>query len=321
MGRGGEAEAWFLAAHRLAKEHGLVRATTALRLAGRAARQQGRLDVAAERYEAAWREADALGADVDATVAAIGRGNVAVDRGSWGEARAWYEKALARIGESGPPRRERWQVMQNLAIVERESGNLAQARTRLTRAQKEGGDMGDPDALVEVENGWGQLLLAEGDARGGELHFREALARARAPLARLAITVNLGESLLLQGRSLEAGEKAREAEAEALTGALAHRLPEVYRLLAKVAHERGEGEAFVLLERALDLIARRGLPEYEEAVTREALGALRLQQGETALGLTELTTSAAIYERLGARQAWTRVQETIRSHGGPEAGS
>jgi tetratricopeptide (TPR) repeat protein len=316
LGRGPDAEAWFLAAYRLAKERGLVKGPTALRLAARAARGQGRLEVAAERYEAAWREAEALGRDEDATVAAIGRGNVDVDRGGWKGAKAWYERALATIGEGGPPRRERWQVMQNLAIVERECGNLAEARRLLTRAQEEGGDMGDPDARVEVENGWGQILLAEGDARGAELHFREALGRARTPLARLAIHVNLGESLLQQGRSLEAGEKAREAEAEALTGSLPYRLPEVYRLLAKVAQQRGEGEAFVLLERALGLIGERGLPAYEEAVTREALGGLRVEQGELALGLSELANAATIYDRVGAEEASRRVREAIRARGG-----
>jgi tetratricopeptide (TPR) repeat protein len=312
-GRGSEAEVWFLSARRVAKERGLVRSATALRLAARAARQRGHLEVAAERYEEAWREAEAMGLGDDAAVAAIGRGNVDVDRGGWSGAKAWYERALARIGEHGPPRRERWQVMQNLAIVARESGKLNEARRALERARKEGGDMDDPDALVEVENGWGQLLLAEGDPRGAELHFREALQSASSPTARLAVTVNLGEALLLQGRSLEAGEKAREAEAEALTGAVTHRLPEVYRLLAKVAHERGEGEAFVLLERALHLIGERGLPDYEAAVTRQALGELRLAQGELWLGLTELATAAEIFERMGALHTSERLRDVIRA--------
>jgi tetratricopeptide (TPR) repeat protein len=313
FGRAAEAEAWFLSAHRFAKQRGLVKTPTALRLAGRSARQLGQLDVAAERYESAWRDAEALSRTEDAITAAIGRGNVDVDRGAWTDAKIWYERALARIGEEGAPRRERWQVMQNMAIVERESGNLAAARRALERAQQEGDDMHDPDALVEVENGWGQLLLAEGDVRGAELHFRHALEGARTSVARLAITVNLGESLLRQGRSLEAGEKAREAEAEALTGSLTHRLPEVYRLLAKVAHERGEGEAFVLLDRALHLIESRRLPVYEEAVTREELGTLRLAQGEHALGLTELRGAATVYERLGAERAARRVREAIAS--------
>jgi tetratricopeptide (TPR) repeat protein len=308
-----EAEAWFLAAHRLGRNRGLFKAPTALRLAARASRQQGDLELAAERYEAAFRDADALAQDADATVAAIGRGNVDVDRGNWRDAKTWYLKALARIGEGGPPRRERWQVMQNLAIVERECGNLAEARAALTRAQKEGDEMADPDARVDVENGWGQLLAVEGDARGAELHFRAALERARTPVARLVVTVNLGEALLLQGRSLEAGELARAAEAEALTGSLTHRLPEVYRLLAKVAHQRGEGEAFVLLERALQLIDERRLPDYEEAVTREALGELRLEQGERELGFGELAAAAEIYGRVGAKEAAGRVRERIRA--------
>jgi tetratricopeptide (TPR) repeat protein len=317
LGRALDAEAWFLSAHKLAKERGIVTAPRALRLAARAARRLGKLDVAADRYEEAWRGAEALGLGEDATVAAIGRGNVEVDRGGWAEAKAWYQRALAQIGEGGPARRERWQVLQNLAIVAREAGDLTGAREALLRARLEGGALDDADARVEVENGWGQLLLAEGDPRGAELHFRDALGAARSATARLAVTVNLGEALLLQGKSLEAGEKAREAEAEALTGSLTQRLPEVYRLLARVAHQRGEGEAFVLLERALQLIAERGLPAYEEAVTREALGALRLGQGESGLGVSELRAAESIYRRLGAARAAERVAEVIRGHREP----
>ena len=293
----------------------MVTAPRALRLAARAARRLGRLDVAADRYEEAWRDAEALGLGEDATVAAIGRGNVEVDRGGWAEAKDWYQRALARIGEGGPPRRERWQVMQNLAIVARRTGDLAEAREALLRARDEGAELDDADARVEVENGWGQLLLAEGDARGAELHFRAALGAARSATARLEVTVNLGEALLVQGRSLEAGESAREAEMEALTGSLPRRLPEVYRLLAKVAHQRGEGEAFVLLERALQLIAERGLPAYEEAVTREELGGIRLEQGDLARGLGELEAAERIYAALGASTAAARVRDRISRRG------
>jgi tetratricopeptide (TPR) repeat protein len=311
-GRDREAEEWFLTARRIARDHGAARGVEALRLAARAARHLGRLDDAALRYEEAWRSSVQMAQEADAVVAAIGRGNVAVDRGAWEEARSWYERALARIGEHGPPRRERWQALQNLAIVHRRSGDLEEARKALTLAEAEGRRLEDTDAAVEIGNGWGQLLMAEGNYRGAELHFVEALSVAGTPRARAVISVNLGEALLRQGRTLEAGERAREAESEALRGGVVAKLPEVYRLLAQVSRARGEGEAFVILEQALALITERALPPFEEALTREAYGELRVEGGDPSRGIHELRTAAGIYRRLGMHDTARRLLEAAR---------
>ena len=315
-GRSREAEAWYLSAHRLARDRGMVQAPRALRLAARAARSLGNSETAARRYEEAWRAAGELDLEEDLIVSATGRGNVDVDRGRWDEARSWYERALERLGEPGDPRRERWQVMQNLAIVHRCTGDLEGARRLLDRAREEGDRLKDPDAAVEVENGLGQLLLSLGDPRGAELHFLEALRAAKTPTAQVTIGVNLGEALLQQGRSLEAGESARQAEAEALAGSVSEKLPEVYRLLAQVAKERAEGGAFVFLEQALELIRERELPSYEEALTQEAYGDLRVAQGDLDRGLSQLRAAAEIYRRIGMGETATRLLETVLRHGG-----
>ncbi len=315
-GRAADAEAWYEGAFRLARDRGLVEAPRALRLSARAARGLGKLSSAADRYEEAWRTATDLGLEDDSIVAAIGRGNVEVDRGRWEEARTWYERALQRVGEKGDPRPERWQVLQNLSIVRRRTGDLEGARRLLERARVEGDRLRDPNAAVEIENGFGQLLLAVGDARGAELHFVEALRKARTPTAKVTIGVNLGEALLAQGRSLEAGEKARQAEAEAIAAEVTGKLPEVYRLLAEVAKERGDGEAFVFLEQALDLIRERELPEFEEALTRESYGRLRAAEGDWERGTIQLQSAARIYRSLGMTEAAERLEETIRRNGG-----
>ena len=177
-------------------------------------------------------------------------------------------------------------------------------------------DWADPDAAVEVENGFGLLLLAVGDPRGAELHFAEALRSARTATARVTIGVNLGEALMEQGRSLEAGERARQAEAQALAASVTGKLPEVYRLLAKVARERAEGEAFVFLEQALDLIRERGLPSYEEALTHEAYGDLRLAEGDVSRGLPQLREAAEIFDRIGMDEAAARILQTVARHEG-----
>lgn len=298
-GRTVEAEGWYMAAYGIAREAGLVQTPTALRMAARAARTLGQLEVASGRYEIAWREADALGSEQDRIIAATGRGNVAVDQGRWDEALEWYERGLSLLRGDPHPRRERWQLLQNLAIVHRRTGNLQGAKAMLEGAAKEGDRLRDPDATVEIGNGWGQLLLVEGDARGAELFFRSALEKAGTPRARVAIQVNLGEALLQQGRALEAGECAREAEAAAIGGGVIAKLPEVYRLLASVAKSRGESDAFVLLEQALSLIRHRKLPPFEEALTLEALGNFHLDEGERERGEAELARAAEIYQEIG----------------------
>jgi tetratricopeptide (TPR) repeat protein len=193
---------------------------------------------------------------------------------------------------------------------------LEEARRLLEEARNEGARLGDPAALVEVENGFGQLFLAAGDPRGAELHFRAALRHATSPRARVAIGVNLGEALLEQGRTLEAAERAREAEAEALAGSVTGKLPEVYRLLARVGRDRAETEAFVFLEQALELIRERGLPSYEEALTREAYGNLRISEGDLDRGLPQLREASALFESIGMDERAATLLEAVSERGG-----
>ncbi|NIP60255.1 MAG: hypothetical protein GWM92_18055 [Gemmatimonadetes bacterium] len=318
--RPGDAEAWYRAAHALARKIGNPLAPEALRRAARAARSGGRLGEAARDYEEAWREAGLVDRREDRIVAAIGRGNVAVDRGRWDEAERWYGRARELADGDRSLRRERWQILQNLAIVHRRRGELGAAREALETAENEARDLDDPDAVVEVGNGWGQLLLADGNARGAELYFRRALEAARSPRARVTVAVNLGEALLAQGRALEAGEAAREAEAEALARGVTGKLPEVYRLLAAVARKRGEGEAFVLLERALRLIEDHDLPAFEEGLTLEAYGGLRLERGDREAGISALERAARIYVDLGMDERGAEVgRRAEEARSGPGA--
>jgi len=310
-GRWRAAEAWYLAGTSLARDLGSLRAPRALRLAARAAWRMGQLEHAAHRYEEACGSADAIGLEDELVIAATGRGNVAVDQGQWEVARGWYQRAFACVGESGEPRRERWQLLQNLAIVHRRTGDYARARECLEAAGQEGARLGDLDADVEVPNGWGQLLLAEGDARGAELHFRAALSVARSSRARVTIGVNLGEALLVQGRALEAAEEGRGAEAVALSGGVVGKLPEVYRLLAAAAHARGEQDAVVLLDRALDVIRDHGLPGFEEALTREAGAALRRAGGEDLRAIGELERAQLLFGEIGMQDAVQRIEQSL----------
>lgn len=293
-GRSEEARAFAEAAARLGIEEGSPRAGEALRRAARCARSCGALADAVTHYESAWHRALDHDRLTDAVIAATGRGNVSVDRGQWADADRWYHRAM-EVLESEPggvPSDEaaglRWRLFQNLGITARERGAMAESAAWYGRAESESAGLGDPAAMIEVQNGIGQLDLARGEPRRAEVRFRRALSSLDEltvvpDAVRVAIRVNLGEALLRQGRTLEAGDAARGAEAEALRGRFFGRLPETYRLLARVVRARGEIDAFVFLDRAIDLIRAHGLPPYEEALTLRLYADLRADEGEEEL--------------------------------------
>lgn len=305
-GAAGDAKAWADAAFDVARREGHPGAPEALRRAARCARAMGDLDASARDYEEAYALALDHGAARDAVVAATGRGNVAVDRGRWADAERWYDRALELLAGdvtrdlgADEARALRWRLYQNLGITHRERGDLEASAAFYARAAEGAAGLGDPAATVEIENGRGQLALAAGEPRTAELHFRlalEAMDGSAPDPVRVAVRTNLGEALLRQGRTLEAGASGREAEAEAIRGRHVGRLPEVYRLLARVARARGEGEAFVLLDRTLDLVRDAGLPAIEELRTLVAYADLREGQGEHDIA-TELRVRAARIRR------------------------
>lgn len=310
-GRADEAFTWAEAAGRLGREIGDTRTAEAIRRAARAARASGRLSEAASAYEEGFTRAVDLGLIRDAVIAATGRGNVAVDRGRWSAAEGWYRRALELLDDDSAslaPDEDaglRWRLCQNLGITARERGALPEAAAWYDRAEIESRDLRDEAITIEIQNGLGQLDLARGDARRAEVRFRNALevlrrSRPEADPVRVAITVNLGEALLEQGRDVEAGRVGREAEAEAVRGSFPGRLPEVYRLLARVAAAGGEHDAFVFLDRALHLVRTHGLPRLEEAWTLLAYAELRGKDGEPDLADGARREARQILEALDA---------------------
>lgn len=287
-GRTAEARGWARAAARLSLVSETAQLAKALRREARCARATGDVDEAARLYADAFRRARDGNRPHDAVVAATGRGNVSVDRGRWEEAEGWYRQALAILDGGSNAldpqvcRALRWRLLQNLGITARERGALEESERCYRRAEEEAAPLDEPAARVELQNGRGQLELARGEPRRAEIRFRRALAALgdEGGEAGVVIRVNLGHALLGQDRALEAGACARDAEAMALRSRILRRLPEVYRLLAEVARARREPEAFLFLDRALELIRTRGLPRFEEALTLEAYARARADEGE-----------------------------------------
>jgi len=323
-GRHGRAEKFAMAAYETARGERSREVTThALRRAGRAARSLGKIELAAERYTAAYQIARDGNDTEHAIVAAIGRGNVAVDRGLWEDARSWYETAWDALEEVGTSRSERWHVCLDLSITTRQLGDTDASREWLERAQAEATKVGDAGATATIRNGWGRLYHVLGRLEEAEAVYREALAAAKGAKARVTIAVNLGEVLADQDRLLDAADQARSAEVLALRTRVVTKLPEVYRLLGRFAAARGLMDALVFFERALVIGADRELPDFERAQTLEAYG--NADAADPAGAAARLEEAAQIYDTLGIDHMRDRATASLRaleSDGkGPEGAS
>jgi tetratricopeptide (TPR) repeat protein len=305
------AEAYASAAYRAARgEKDQRPAALALRRWARAARAQGKLAEALARYARSHEVALALHDARGAAEAAIGAGNVLEEQGRWAEATLWYQKALATLEGPKEETPERWHPLLNLGIVARSSGELAEGEAWLRRAELAAAEVDAQGAKPFIENAWGQLLMAQGSFADAEARLRAALDSTTGARARVTIRLNLAEALLAQGRPLDAAEHAREAEREAIRAGAVPKLPEVYRSLGRIASSEGNPDAFVLFERALEIIRERGLPALEEAVTLQAYAEAEARRGDPEAARQLHEKALERFTALGMsrmRQTWADV--------------
>lgn len=281
----------------------------ALRRSARAAKARGRLTESLQRYRNAFEVAEALFDARGTAEAAVGAGNVLEQQGRWSAAEEWYRKALAALEEldGNPP--ERWHALLNLHIARRSRGAMEASLPLLEEARAAADAAGETEeARPFLENARGQLDLLSGAWGDAEARFREALAAIGSRGASVTIRLNLAEALLAQGRTLEAAESAREAERDALVGGIVPKLPEVYRLLGRIAADHGNPDAFVLFERALEITRDERLPRLEEALTLQAYAEHEARNGDEEMALILLERAREHYEALGIdhmRHRWT----------------
>jgi tetratricopeptide (TPR) repeat protein len=227
----------------------------------------GRLRQAERLYAAGHDIAASAGDAQGAAQAAIGAGNVLEEQGRWAASERWYLAALSLLEPVAQAVPEEWHALLNLHVVKRSRGEVDESELLLERAERVAAALGDDAARPFVRNARGQLHMARGDHAEAERLLRDALLATRDSRSAVQIRLNLAEALMAQGRLLDAAEEAREAERTALASGMAGKLPEVYRLLGRVAAERGLTDAFVFFEHALELIRARELPALEEALT------------------------------------------------------
>jgi len=284
-------------------------AALALRRWGRALRRQGKLNDALARYREGFETARDAGDARGAAEGAVGAGNVLEEQGRWADAEAWYHRALDLLdsGKLGAVP-ERWHALVNLHIVVRSQGRLDESLPHLDEAEAVARGLGEEGAEVFFENARGQVEMVRGDAARAERRFRTALAAAEDPGARVTVRLNLAEALLAQERLLDAAEAARDAEVDAISAGVIPRLPEVYRLLGRVASAGANPDAFVLFERALEIIRERGLPALEEARTLQAYAEAEARRGETESARALHGRAMELYHEVGIahpRHPWT----------------
>ena len=271
----------------------------ALRRLGRVARAMGQWEVATRRYQESFDVSVAQRDDVGAVVACQGLGNVHVDQSRWSEARAWYLRGVERC-PARPPTAEYVHLCVGLSVVERRLGALDAAAEWLARGEEGAAGLGD-GLMAYVDHGWGRLHLARGEAKDAESAFRRALGRELDAAFRVAVMAGLSEPLLRQGRTREAQAVARDAEALAIHYHAVLRLPDVYRALGAAAAERGDSEAFLFYEQALEVCRDHGLPAFEAAATQHHYGRLEARRGDSEAAAARLGEAYRLYTELGAR--------------------
>lgn len=309
--RADRAAAYADAAYRsVANEEERTLAALALRRSARALRALGELKQAATRYARSNELASAMLDVRGAAEAAIGAGNVAEEQGLWHEAEKWYRAALDSVESLGDDVPERWHALLNLHIVARSQGELRYSASLLGQAEEASATVNRVGAQPFIENARGQLLMAGGAYEEAEEHFRIAVRSVDLPRARVTMRLNLAECFLARGRSLDAAEQAREAEREAISAKVVSKLPEVYRLLGRIAAAEGNADAFVLFERALEIIGERQLPPLEKALTLQAYAEVEEGRGEGDGARAMRDKARAIFAALGItheRQRWVDV--------------
>ncbi|HEY7770822.1 tetratricopeptide repeat protein [Longimicrobium sp.] len=282
----------------------------ALRRLGRVARAMGQWELSARRYEEGYEVSVAQRDEMGAVVACQGLGNVHVDQSRWGEARAWYLRGVERC-PARPPTVEYVHLCVGLSVVERRLGDLDAAAEWLARGEKTAAaGLGD-SVMGFVDHAWGRLHLARGEAAEAESAFRRALARELDSVVRVAVMVGLSEPLLHQGRAGEAFTLAQDAEALAIHAGAVLKLPDVYRALGAAAAERGEAEAFLFYEQALEVCRDHGLPAFEAAATQHHYGRFETRRGDAEAAAARLREAHRLYTEMGARMEAEEVAEEL----------
>jgi tetratricopeptide (TPR) repeat protein len=277
-----------------------------LRRLGRVTRTAGRLKEAWEWYEQSYQlsmdQLDLAGQ----VIACQGLGNLCDDRGQRDLSRAWYQRGLTLARGLDNPKLL-WPFYTNLAVVARKNDELDKAEALLAEAHMLIAAAEDEAGMFFWYNGKGLILLERGDPAGAEEIYRQALEQSADPFWEMTIRVNLGQTLVKQGRLFEAEEEARCAEELAILNRFVPDLVDVYDLLGTIARCRCDEEGFVFYEQALEVCHEREMPQKTEAAIYHGYGLLHQVCGRRSEAIAYLDQAREIYSSLGLAPELSRV--------------
>lgn len=314
-----KAEKFYTIAHEIARDlrekqpHIL-----ALRRLGRVRRTLGLLEEAwscyQQSYELSIDQLDLPGQ----VIACQGLGNICDDRGQREASRLWYEQGLELARELEDPHLV-WPFYTNLSVVARREGELDKADSLLAEARELIAAAGDESAMLYWYNSKGLVLLERDDPTGAEALYREGLERSDDAFWEMTMRINLGQTLVPQGRYFEADEQARRAEEIAILNRFIPDLVDVYDLLGGIARERCDEEGFIFYEQALSVCHERGLPQIREAGIYHGYGRLYGACGHTEEAVAYLERAREIYASLGLATELGRVNAEFERLGSQPA--
>ena len=279
----------------------------ALRRLARAHMALGGIDEATIYYKASFEQA-VVSADIEGQiVACIGLGNVLLHQGRWDEAAAQYQLGL-RLCSDGFARM-RGQIAINLATVQRERGDLADAAAQLGAATALWAELQPADQSVWYNNR-GLLALARDEVDSAEAIFRQALETAGSDFDRAMVLDNLAELYLRQGRLADAETFARSAEEIALRAGSPRALADIYTRLGKIFRLRADLNGVTFFEKALEICRERRYPLTEANAYLE-YGFFRRTLGDNDEARSYLERARQLCASIGARQLERAAMEQL----------
>jgi len=271
-----ECIAYYSVAHTVAAE--LDAWETRMLASRRLARAQlylGHAEEAAQWYERSLGEATTVGSTEGFVSACVGLGNVACIVGRWRDAEGHYLRGLEGV-DAGEHQLVS-QLLMNLSMTARETGDFDLARERLQAAEEYWEELSQSD-----RSGWwnyhGLLQMELGELERGGLAFQNSLTLSTSHFDSAMILDNLAELHIRYGDLEHAEHYARQAEDFAVVAASDRALAEVYARLGRIMRLRQDPHGVTFFEKAMELARsnRYTLTEaqtcVEYAIFRDAMG-------------------------------------------------
>jgi tetratricopeptide (TPR) repeat protein len=303
-GRVSQAREWYAVALRVAGALRDRRPESAVQLdLARLNMRAGATEDAERCYRRSLDLADADG-DWGAEIRACeGLGEIGALRGLYEEAQAWYARAIHRAeGVDDESRTASLRV--GLAIVLRAAGRLDAASESLRQARASFEDIGAAEAIVRALCVQAEIERDLNRPAESAATYREALAWSyrtdgRSSLG-IRVHVGLARLHLHTERWLDAESELRESEWLAISAGRVGWLVRIYTVLGTLRGQRGDAEAFVFFEQALEFARMLGGSPVFEARIYVEYGAFKNRMQQPAEARAFLNRAQLLFAGVGA---------------------